>query len=31
MASSVKAINMVFSRPMWSDTHPQKGRVSPFR
>ena len=24
-------MKMAFSRPIWSDTHPQKGRVNPFR
>ena len=28
--SMAKARNMVFSRPMWSDTQPKNGRVSPF-
>ena len=31
MASRVNAMNIVFSRPMWSDTQPQNGRVKPLR
>ncbi len=31
MDSSAKAISIVRSRPMLSDTHPKKGRVSPLR
>src|ERR1041384_2867686 len=30
-ASSAKAMNIVSSRPMWSDTQPKNGRVTPFR
>src|SRR5262249_100500 len=30
-ASSAKAMNIVFSRPIWSDTQPKNGRVSPFK
>ncbi len=30
-ASSPNAMNMVFSRPMWSDTQPKNGRVNPLR
>src|SRR5580704_17263560 len=30
-ASRMKATKMAFSRPTWSETHPQKGRVNPFR
>src|SRR5215472_11048923 len=29
MASKPKATDMVFSRPMWSETHPQNGRQRP--
>ena len=29
-ASITKAINMAFSRPIWSETQPQRGRVKPF-
>jgi hypothetical protein len=25
-----KAMNIVFSRPMWSETQPKNGRQSPF-
>src|ERR1039458_3443172 len=31
MASRIKEMKMAFSRPMWSETHPQKGRVKPFK
>ena len=30
IASSPKAMNIVFSRPMLSDTQPKNGRVTPF-
>ena len=29
IASMPKATNMVFSRPMWSETQPKNGRVNP--
>src|SRR5258707_2902815 len=29
MPSSMKAMNIVFSRPIWSETQPKKGRVIP--
>ncbi len=30
MPSSVKAMSIVISRPMWSETQPKNGRVNPF-
>ena len=30
-ASRMKEMKMAFSRPMWSDTQPQNGRVNPFK
>ena len=30
MPSSMKAISIVSSRPIWSDTQPKNGRVRPF-
>ena len=31
MPSSMKAMNIVFSRPIWSETQPKNGRVRPLR
>ena len=31
MPSMKKAMNIVFSRPMWSDTQPKNGRHTPLR